>query len=379
MQPRFQVGYTTGTFDTLHHGHLELLRRIKEQCVSLTIGLTCDELAVVQKRPPVFTYHHRRDLLLGTKYVDRVVPHTGRTKQADHDELKFDALFIGNDYEHSPEYTVFSQQNPSIPVIFLPRTPGVCSTTILERVSPVVFAYGIQGPVFRCGEHVVKYIPIRRLEWKNTADVYHLPIPRPRNWKQTGQDFQYNNIPGVNCMREIHVAEVLKDFLWFTTCHGEYVWCKGTEHRPRETTSHDDDDKRTELARRQPNNWELCRAHDDIVAVFKLTQRHGGRTLMTWWPTASIDERKRVWEALESVLMDLFKVRVVHGDLHANNICVNNQCLVSVLDFGWCTSDRFDMTIEEQELHNTQLKEGFDRQHLLDSLAFDGLDTTGVI
>lgn len=372
MQP-FRTGYTTGTFDTLHHGHLELLRRIRERCVHVTVGLTSDELAIAQKRMPVFTYSHRKDLLLATKYVDRVVIHTGRTKQADYNEMKFDALFIGNDYEYSLEYTEFAQNNPQVPVIFLPRTPDVSSTVVISRILPNVIAYGIQGPVFQSGEHVTKYIPIRRLEWNNTADVYNLPIPRPRNWKQRGQCFQYNNIPGVNCMREISVLNVLKNYPWFTGYHGEYTWFK--DARQCQDTTHE--------LKHHPlfdtNHWELRRVHDDVVAVFKLTQRHGGKTLMIWWPSASIEERRRVWQALETVLEVLSELHVVHGDLHANNICVNDQFLVSVLDFGWCTSDLFDMSQEERVLHETQLREGFDRRHLLDSLVFDGLDTTGIV
>ena len=74
------IGYTTGTFDLLHPGHLEFLKTSKAMCDRLIVGLTSDRLAVIQKRKPFFSYQHRYDLLSVLKYVDSVIEHDGQTK-----------------------------------------------------------------------------------------------------------------------------------------------------------------------------------------------------------------------------------------------------------------------------------------------------------
>lgn len=363
----FSHGYTTGTFDTLHVGHLNLLAEIKRQCRRVTVGLTTDELGAVQKRRPVFAFEHRRALLLATKYVDDVVEHTGRSKQEDLLVHRFTFLGIGSDYEHSAEYTTFAQDNPQVPVCFIQRTPGVSSSMLLRGLEPSVMAYGIQGPVFQLGDRVIKYIPVRSREWNTTADVYQMPLPRPRNWKVEGAVVrQFNNIPGVNSMREIRIFTLLRQFPWFLGRQGEYAW-----------TSDDPPVGMPPDSSMSQGNWELNRCHDPICAVFKLTQAHGGPTLFDWWTTAAPAEKKAVWLQLEGILTTLAEIHVVHGDLHARNICVDHSGHVSIIDFGWCTADSFDMDDQERQLHVLHLQEGFDRTHLNESLRFDHLELVG--
>ena len=102
-----KIGYTTGTFDLLHNGHYEILKKCKLMCSTLIVGLVTDELGVRQKRKPVLQYQHRKVILENSKYVDAVVPFNGTSKQEDHRKLKFDILFISDEYHHKPEYKSF--------------------------------------------------------------------------------------------------------------------------------------------------------------------------------------------------------------------------------------------------------------------------------
>ena len=94
------VGYTTGVFDMFHVGHLNILKRAKNNCDHLIVGVSTDELVQQYKnKKPVIPYSDRRDIIESIKYVDQVVPQTHRDKVAAYHELKFDVVFVGDDWK----------------------------------------------------------------------------------------------------------------------------------------------------------------------------------------------------------------------------------------------------------------------------------------
>ena len=122
------TGYTTGTFDVLHRGHIALLRHIRGRCDFLIVGLTTDTTAVRQKRKTLLPWEDRKEVLQALRYVDAVVAHDGESKTDAWNKLKFDVLFIGDDYYRAAEYDGFK----ATPVVYHPRTPAVSSRELTQ-------------------------------------------------------------------------------------------------------------------------------------------------------------------------------------------------------------------------------------------------------
>ena len=100
MSKPFRVGYTTGVFDLFHIGHLNILRRAKEQCDYLIVGVSTDELVEKEKQKrPVIPYEERVAIVEAIRYVDVVVPQVNKDKLAAYKRLKFDAMFVGSDWK----------------------------------------------------------------------------------------------------------------------------------------------------------------------------------------------------------------------------------------------------------------------------------------
>lgn len=128
---RIIIGYTTMTCDLMHEGHINLLKNAKTMCDQLIVGLTTDELAIRQKRQTYFNFTHRKTLLEACRYVDVVVENRGYSKEVDYQKLKFDRLFIGDDYYDRDEYKDFEVKYPCVPVIYLPRTSHVATSELI--------------------------------------------------------------------------------------------------------------------------------------------------------------------------------------------------------------------------------------------------------
>ena len=123
------VGITYGTFDTLHYGHINLLRKAKEQCDYLIVGLSTDEFNMLKGKQSFFNYEERKQLLTGIKYVDEIIPETcWEQKRKDIEKYCVNTLFMGNDW------TGFFQ-DVGCKVVYLPRTKMISSTIIKEVLS----------------------------------------------------------------------------------------------------------------------------------------------------------------------------------------------------------------------------------------------------
>lgn len=128
MEKRFSRGFTMGTFDKFHIGHLELLRRASEQCYYLTVGVIADrEVAARKGRAPDELVHRRAAHLAEVSCVDAVVKvyATAPTSlSALWEHHKFDVLFVGDDWKDK------IAPDPRWAVVVFPRTPNVSTTLI---------------------------------------------------------------------------------------------------------------------------------------------------------------------------------------------------------------------------------------------------------
>lgn len=131
------IGYTTGVFDLFHIGHLNLLRKAKEQCDYLIVGVSTDELVKAYKHhKPIMSFEERRSIVEAVKYVDRVVPQTSLSKMAAWNALHFDVLFHGDDWKDTPTYREIERElaNVGCRVVFLPHTDKVSSSSLRTKL-----------------------------------------------------------------------------------------------------------------------------------------------------------------------------------------------------------------------------------------------------
>lgn len=118
---------TYGTFDLLHYGHINLLRRAKEQGDYLIVALSTDEFNWNEKQKKCyFSFEKRKLLLEAIRYVDLVIPENNwDQKISDVKEFKVDTFVMGDDWEGK-----FDFLKDYCEVVYLPRTPEISTTQI---------------------------------------------------------------------------------------------------------------------------------------------------------------------------------------------------------------------------------------------------------
>ena len=118
----YRLGYTTGVFDMFHVGHLNILRRSKEQCERLIVGVSTDELVMQYKhKMPVVHLYDRMEIVRAIRYVDDVVIQSDFDKLTAWKELHFNALFHGDDWKDTDIYNDMERRlnEVNVDVIFL--------------------------------------------------------------------------------------------------------------------------------------------------------------------------------------------------------------------------------------------------------------------
>ena len=118
---------TYGTFDLLHYGHINLLKRAKERGDYLIVALSTDEFNWNSKQKKCyFTYEERKKMLEAIRYVDLVIPEEcWEQKVSDVKDFRVDTFVMGNDWEGK-----FDFLKDSCEVVYLPRTPEISTTQI---------------------------------------------------------------------------------------------------------------------------------------------------------------------------------------------------------------------------------------------------------
>jgi len=119
---------TYGTFDLLHYGHINLLRRAKELGDYLIVALSTDEFNQTEKNKLCyFSYEQRKTLLEAIRYVDLVIPESNwDQKRTDVKEYHIDTFVIGDDWKG--KFDFLSEEG--VDVVYLSRTPEISTTQI---------------------------------------------------------------------------------------------------------------------------------------------------------------------------------------------------------------------------------------------------------
>lgn len=135
------IGYTTGVYDMFHIGHLNVLRRAKEQCDYLIVGVSTDELVQHDKgKTPVIPYAERAEIVSAIKYVDKVVPQPDKDKVAAWRRHKFDKMFVGSDWQGTETWARFEEQFAplGVEIVYLPHTDGISSTQLTQVIKDIL-------------------------------------------------------------------------------------------------------------------------------------------------------------------------------------------------------------------------------------------------
>jgi len=119
---------TYGTFDILHYGHLNLLKRAKELGDYLIVAISTDEFNTLKGKKSYYNYETRKMMLEAIKYVDLVIPETcWEQKIEDVKKYNVNIFTMGSDWEGK-----FDFLKDYCEVVYLPRTEGISSTKIKE-------------------------------------------------------------------------------------------------------------------------------------------------------------------------------------------------------------------------------------------------------
>ena len=125
---------TYGTFDLLHYGHINLLRRAKQQGDYLIVALSTDEFNWNSKQKKCyFEYERRKALLEAIRFVDLVIPEESWEQKAEDIKLyHVDTFVIGDDWEGE-----FDFLKEHCEVVYLPRTPEISTTQIKQEIKGI--------------------------------------------------------------------------------------------------------------------------------------------------------------------------------------------------------------------------------------------------
>ena len=119
---------TYGTFDLLHFGHIEILRRAKELGDYLIVAVSTDEFNEIKGKKAYHNYETRKKMLEAIRYVDLVIPENDwKQKRNDVIDYKVDVVVMGSDWENNENFECLRD---ICEVIYLPRTEGISTTKI---------------------------------------------------------------------------------------------------------------------------------------------------------------------------------------------------------------------------------------------------------
>ena len=126
------IGYISGVFDLFHIGHLNILINSKSMCDQLIVGVTVDDLVAYKNKKAVIPYQERLEIVRSIKYVDATIAQESMDKFKIWEKLKFDVLFVGDDWFETPKWKEIEEQlkEVDVKVVYFPYTKSTSSTML---------------------------------------------------------------------------------------------------------------------------------------------------------------------------------------------------------------------------------------------------------
>lgn len=135
LEPQRKIGYMSGTWDLFHVGHLNLIKRAKQYCDFLVVGIHKD--ASHKGKETFIPFDERMEIVRNIKWVDAVVP----SMREDSDiykmgVVKYDYLFVGSDYKGTERFNRYEEYfaDKGVKIIYFPYTKGTSSTQIRNLI-----------------------------------------------------------------------------------------------------------------------------------------------------------------------------------------------------------------------------------------------------
>ena len=105
-----KIGYTTGIFDVFHIGHLNLIRKAKLHCDKLIVGVSTPKVVKEKKKITINSFKQRKEMIKSLIYVDKTIAQTSIDKIKEYKKIKFDILFVGDDWKNTPAWNKFEKE-----------------------------------------------------------------------------------------------------------------------------------------------------------------------------------------------------------------------------------------------------------------------------
>ena len=124
---KYKKGYTAGVFDMFHIGHLNILKKAKEQCDYLVVAVTTDELCQKRKNKlPIINFKDRVEIVKSIRYVDEVVKN-----------LNCDVIFVGSDWKNTEAWNELEKKlkKINVDVVYFDYTSGISSTILRNKIN----------------------------------------------------------------------------------------------------------------------------------------------------------------------------------------------------------------------------------------------------
>ena len=131
------IGYTQGTFDMFHIGHLNLIKNAKRHCDYLVVGVNSDDLVESYKNiRPIIPLDERVEIMRAIKYVDEVIVTNTLDKKEIWEKVRFNEIYIGDDWKGNErwEKTGKEMEQLGAKLVFLPYTKDTSSTMLREKL-----------------------------------------------------------------------------------------------------------------------------------------------------------------------------------------------------------------------------------------------------
>lgn len=133
------IGYTSGVYDLFHIGHLNLLRNSKAMCDKLIVGVTTDELVSYKNKRAVIPHDERIQIVRSIEFVDAVIAQENMDKFEMWKKLKFDIMFVGDDWYATPKWKEIEDKfkEVGVRIVYFPYTKGTSSTLLNETLTKI--------------------------------------------------------------------------------------------------------------------------------------------------------------------------------------------------------------------------------------------------